>query len=129
VSSRYGRLREVFPVSPGCGLVVAGSGFQASGQDADQPVGQPPEGVVMVESVGPLSVVEGAGAGRGSHAGLRQGDLSVRVPAKMVLHLPLQGLDLFVQRGDQRDQGPGRARVGGRQGLGPALAPSRAVPA
>ena len=62
MSSRYGRLREVFPVSPGCGLVVAGSGFQASVQDADQPVGQPPEGVVMVESVGPLSVVEGAGA-------------------------------------------------------------------
>jgi hypothetical protein len=30
VSSRYGRLREVFPVAPGCGLVVEGAGLQAS---------------------------------------------------------------------------------------------------
>jgi len=34
VSSRYGRLREVLPVAPGCGLVVEGARLEASVQDA-----------------------------------------------------------------------------------------------
>ena len=68
MSSRGGRLREVFPVPPGGGLVVAGASLQAAVQDADQPVREPPEGVVMSESFGALLVVEGAGAGRGVRA-------------------------------------------------------------
>ena len=34
----------------------------------------------------------------------------------MLLHLPLQGLDLLVQDGDHRDQGPDGGRVGGGEG-------------
>ena len=63
MSSRSGRLREVFPVTPGGGLVVEGAGLQASVQDADEAVGEPAERVAVVESVGALLVVEGAGAG------------------------------------------------------------------
>src|SRR2546427_7232470 len=63
MSSRGGRLREVFPVPPGGGLVVEGAGGQASVQDADQSVGQPPECVAVLKSSGALLVVVGAGAG------------------------------------------------------------------
>jgi NAD(P)-dependent dehydrogenase (short-subunit alcohol dehydrogenase family) len=38
------------------------------------------------------------------------------VPAKIRLHLPLQGRDLLVQGGDHRDQGPDGDRVGGGDG-------------
>src|ERR1019366_1552162 len=48
---------------------------------------------------------EDPGAEDGSQAGLGQVDLSVRVAAKIRLHLPLQGFDLLVQDGDHRDQG------------------------
>ena len=181
MSSGDGRLRKVFPVAPGGGLVVEAAGLQASVQDAGEPVGQPPECVVVFESLGSLLVVEGAGAGRGvqggeglgheradqpvvvdepgrddlflargagdgagggvvlaglavgvpvravaefsEHPGAEDGcqaglglvDLSVRVPAKMLPHLLFQGLDLLVQGGDHRDQGPGGGRVGGGQ--------------
>jgi len=64
VSSRYGRLREVLPVSPGRCLVVEGAGLQASVQDPDEPVRQPPQGVVVLDPAGAELVVEGAGAGR-----------------------------------------------------------------
>lgn len=70
-----GRL-DLLAVGPGSGFVVAGAGFQAAVQDADD----------------------------GAHAGPGPVDLGVRVLAKMVLHLPLQGLDLLIQRGDHRDQ-------------------------
>ena len=66
MSSRDGRLREVLPVSPGGGLVVEGAGLEASVQDADEPVGQPAQGVVVLDSAGAELVVEGAGAGRGA---------------------------------------------------------------
>jgi hypothetical protein len=49
-------------VRPSGGFVVAGVGLQASVQDADEPVGQPPEGVVVFDS---------AGAGRRSRRGRR----------------------------------------------------------
>jgi hypothetical protein len=65
VSSSYGRLREVLPVSPGGGLVVEGAGLEASVQDSDEPVSQPSQSVVMFDSAGAEAVVEGAGAGRG----------------------------------------------------------------
>ena len=63
MSSRSGRLREVFPVAPGGGLVVEGAGLQASVQDADEAVGEPAERVAVVESFGALLVVEGARPG------------------------------------------------------------------
>ena len=63
MSSRDVRLAEIFPVSPGGGLIVEGAGLQASVQDADQPVGNPPQGVVMFDIFGAQLVVVGAGAG------------------------------------------------------------------
>jgi len=64
VSSRYGRLREVLPVGPGGFLVVEGAGLQASVQDADEPVRQPAQRVVVLDAAGAELVVKGAGAGR-----------------------------------------------------------------
>src|SRR5580704_13234691 len=63
MSSRSGRLREVFPVTPGGGLVVEGAGLQASVQDADEAVREPAERVAVVVSFGALLVVEGACSG------------------------------------------------------------------
>ena len=54
---------DLFAVRPGGGLVVEGAGFQASVQDADEPVRDPAQGVVVFDSVGAEVVVEGAGAG------------------------------------------------------------------
>jgi hypothetical protein len=50
MSSRDARLREFFPVGLGGGLVVESPGLQASVQDADEAVRQPPECVVVLES-------------------------------------------------------------------------------
>ena len=65
MSSRDVRLRDLLPVRPGGCLVVEGAGLQASVQDADEPVRQPPQGVVVLDPAGAEVVVEGAGAGRG----------------------------------------------------------------
>ena len=61
-----------------------------------------------------VELAEDPGAEDQSQAGLGQVDLSVRVAAKIRLHLPLQGRDLLVEDGDHRDQGPGRWRRRGR---------------
>src|SRR5215469_14614880 len=61
MSSRSRRLREILSVSPGGGLVVDGAGLETSVQDADEPVRQPSQGVVMLYSAGAELVVEGAG--------------------------------------------------------------------
>ena len=58
MSSGGFRLRDAFPVAPGGGLVVAGPGLETSVQDADQAAGQPSQGVVVLESLGALGVVE-----------------------------------------------------------------------
>jgi hypothetical protein len=171
-------------VGPGGCLVVEGAGLQASVQDADEPVRQSAERVVVLDPPGAELVVEGTGAGRGvqgreglgvervdepvvagepggddlllpgragegagggvvpaglavgvavrvvaelcehpgaedgAHAGLGPVDLSVRVLAKMLLHLPLQGFDLLVQDRDHRDQGADGGGVGGGDGRG-----------
>jgi len=63
MSSGGVRLRDVFPVAPGDGLVVAGAGLEAAVQDADQAAGQVPQGLVVRASPGALGVVEGTGAG------------------------------------------------------------------
>ena len=54
---------DLLAVGPGGGFVVGGAGFQASVQDADEPVGEPPEGVVVLDPAGAEVVVAGAGAG------------------------------------------------------------------
>ena len=64
--------------------------------------------VVVVAELG-----EHPGAEDRPQAGLGQDDLSVRVLAKMGLDLPLQGLDLLVEGGQDRDQGAHRGGVGG----------------
>ena len=64
----------------GYGLLVEGAGLQASTQDADEPVGQPPQGVVMFDSPGAELVVERAGAGRGGQGGEGLGHESVDEP-------------------------------------------------
>jgi hypothetical protein len=51
------------------------------------------------------------GAEDRAHPGLRQDDLSVRVPAKMLLHLPLQDVDLFVEHAKHRDDRSSGSRV------------------
>ena len=51
MSSRDARLTEIFPVSPGGGLIVEGAGLQASVQDADQPVRHPPKGIIMFDTL------------------------------------------------------------------------------
>ncbi len=50
-------------VGPGGVFVVEGAGFEAAVEDADEPVGEAPEGVVVPVSGGAVLVVEGAGAG------------------------------------------------------------------
>ena len=95
MSSRYGRLREVFPVGPGGGLVVEGAGLEASVQDADEPVGQPAERVVVLDAAGAELVVEGAGAGRGVQG--REGLGDQRVDEPVVVDEP-GGDDLFLAR-------------------------------
>ena len=63
MSSRGGRLREVFPVAPGGCLVVEGARLEASVQDADESVRQSPQCVVVLDAAGAEVVVAGAGAG------------------------------------------------------------------
>jgi hypothetical protein len=50
-------------VAPGGVFVVAGAGFEAAVEDADEAVGSAPQGVVVAVGLGALLVVEGAGAG------------------------------------------------------------------
>ena len=89
---------------PDARVIGAGGGVVLAGLARGVPVG-------VVAELG-----EHPGAEDRSQAGLGQVDLSVRVPAKMRLHLPLQGLDLLVEGGDHRDQGPDRGGVGGGDG-------------
>ena len=49
---------------PGRRFVVVGAGLEASVQDADEPVGQLPQGRAVVEASGALFVVVGTSAGR-----------------------------------------------------------------
>ena len=50
-------------VAPGGFLVVEGAGFEAAVKDADEPVGDSAQGVVVSVAAGALLVVVGAGAG------------------------------------------------------------------
>src|ERR1700744_1328817 len=50
-------------VGPGGVFVVEGAGFEASVQDADEPVGETSQGVVVADAAGAELVVAGAGTG------------------------------------------------------------------
>ena len=69
MSSGDGRLAGGFPVAPGDGLVVAGACLKASVQDADEPVGEAAQGVVVFDPAGAQAVIERAGAGRDPERG------------------------------------------------------------
>jgi hypothetical protein len=58
-------------------FALEGAGFEAAVQDADEPVGQPWQGVVVPVSA--LLVVERAGAGRNAEGGERLSDQVVFV--------------------------------------------------
>src|SRR6266702_4704135 len=62
-------LRTLSAMRPGGFLAVEGAGLEASVQDAGQPVSQPPQCVVVLDSTGTQVVVESAGAGRGLEGG------------------------------------------------------------
>src|ERR1700730_10941392 len=54
---------------PGCRLVVERAGFEASVQDADEPVAQLPQGGEVADVAGSERVVVGAGTRRGLQRG------------------------------------------------------------
>src|SRR6185437_4640436 len=91
-------------MSPGGGLVVEGAGLEASVEDADEPVGQPSECVVVLDSAGAELVVEGAGAGRGVQGG--EGLGVERVDEPVVVDEP-GGDDLLLPGGSGDGAGPG----------------------
>jgi hypothetical protein len=61
---------------PGGRFVVAGTGFQAAVQDADEAVAELAEGGVVAEAAGALLVVVGAGSGDAVSAEKAQASLS-----------------------------------------------------
>src|SRR5580698_6312773 len=71
---------EVFAVRPGGFLVVEGAGFEASVLDADEPVGDSAERVVVPDFLGAEAVVVGAGAGGGVDRAARLGGEGVQQP-------------------------------------------------
>src|SRR5689334_11987390 len=73
-------------MTPGRGLVVEAAGLEASVQDADEPVSQPPQGVVMTSSAGPELVIVGAGARGGAQGG--EGPGAERVDEPVVVDEP-----------------------------------------
>ncbi len=62
MSSPRQQMAKTFLVRPGGCLVVEGACLQAAVQDADEPVRQPPQRVVVFDSTGAEVVVKGAGA-------------------------------------------------------------------
>src|SRR6266545_3484063 len=58
--------RRLGVMRPGDGFVVAGAGFEAAVEDADEPVGELAQGGVVVGAAGAELVVVGAGARGGS---------------------------------------------------------------
>jgi hypothetical protein len=56
-------LLGLLAVAPGGVLVVGSAGFEAAVEDADEPVGEASQGVVVAVAFSALLVVEGAGAG------------------------------------------------------------------
>ncbi len=57
-----GGLPGLLAVTPGGVLVAEGAGLEAAAEDAGEPAGQAPEGVVVAVALGALLVAEGAGA-------------------------------------------------------------------
>src|SRR5215813_10106847 len=100
-------------MAPGNVLVVEGAGFGAAVEDADEPVRQPSQGVVVPVAGSALPVVERAGPGRRAQG--REG-LSVEgVDEPVVVHEPGHD-DLLLAR--RAGDGAG----GGVVAAGPAVA-------
>src|ERR1017187_7444873 len=99
----------VFVVGPGGGLVVEGAGFEASVQDADEPVGDLAQGRVVPGAAGALGAVQGPGAGRGAEGG--EGLSHERVGEPVVADEP-GGDDLLLPRG-AGDRGGGGVVLAG----------------
>src|SRR5512132_4463876 len=93
---------------PRGGFVVAGAGFEAAVQDADEPVGELAQRGVVVGAAGAELVVGGPAAGRGVQGGERMGH--ERVDEPVVVDMP-GGDDLGLAR-----------RAGDRAGGGVVLA-------
>src|SRR6266567_5493328 len=109
MSSRDARWRGFFPVRP-CGrFVVEGARLQASVQDADEPVRQPAQGVVVLDAAVAEAVVVGTGAGRGVQRG--EGLDHERVDEPVVMDEP-GGDDLLLPR-REGDRAGGQMYVAG----------------
>src|SRR5262249_50931812 len=68
-----GGLPGLGAVGPGCSLVVLGSGFHASVEDAGEPAGEAAHRFVVADIAGTELVVEGAGSGGCGERGQRLG--------------------------------------------------------
>jgi hypothetical protein len=83
---------------PGEVLVVEGVALQTAVEDADEPVGEGAEGLVVGGAVVTLSVVEAAGARSGSEGGIgleEQGVAEPSVPGVAGQHHPVWCLRLW----------------------------------
>jgi len=86
VSSGCGGFGVVLTVAPGGCLVVEGTGFEATVEDADESVGYSSEGVVVADAAVAVLVVVGAGARGGAEGG--EGLGVERVDEPVVVHEP-----------------------------------------
>ena len=93
----------VFVLEPGGCLVVEGAGFEASVQDADEPVRDLAQGRVVLGAAGTLGVIECPGAGRGAEGG--EGLGHERVGEPVVADVP--GEDGLLLAGGAGDRGGG----------------------
>src|SRR5215472_12800048 len=109
MSSREPGLGEVFAVAPGGVLVVEGAGLEAAVQDADEPVGDAPQGVVVLQSAVAEPVIVSTGTGRGVQGGERLG--VERVDEPVVVHEP-GGYDLPLPGGPGDRAGGGVVPAG-----------------
>src|SRR5260370_41767286 len=111
MSSRSLRLRKIFPVAPRGVFVREGTGFKTPVQNADKPVPESPECVIMFESLGDLLVVEGSGARRPRQSAERLGVRRIDKP--VIMHEP-GGDDLLLARcpGDRAGGGVVLAGLG-----------------
>src|SRR5712691_502349 len=101
-------------VRPGGRLVVAGAGFEASVEDADEAVGELAQSGVVADAAGALLVVVGAGAGRVAQRRERLGHQGGDEP--VVVHEP-GGDGPFLAGGASDRAGGGVVLAGLRAGV------------
>src|SRR6266853_6526013 len=98
-----------FVAGPGGGLVVEGAGFEASVQDADEPVGDFAQGGVVLSAAVAFGVIQGPGAGRDAEGG--EGLGHERVGEPVVADEP--GDDHFLLAGGAGERGGGGVVLAG----------------